>query len=237
MRPKALDLFCCAGGASVGLYRAGFDVVGVDIEQQPHYPFEFHRADALTFPLDGFAFIAASPPCQAYTLCQRIRDNDHPDLIDSIRRRLEASGVPWCIENVVGAPLRDPIELCGAMFGLRVYRHRLFECSFPIDAPRHPDHTAPIRKMGRAPEPGEFMHVVGNFSGVKQAREAMGIDWMPRDKLREAIPPAYTEYIGCAALEFIRHSRDPALRHPNDRISVERIRQRRMARYMPSRAP
>ena len=186
----------------MGLHRAGFDVVGVDIEWQKDYPFEFHQADALTFDLGGFDFIWASPPCQAYTLCQRIRDNEHPDLIDPIRRRLQINGAPWCIENVVGAPLRDPIELCGAMFGLQVYRHRLFECSFPIWEPKHPDHKAPIRKMGRAPKPGEFMHVVGNFSGVKQAREAMGIDWMPRDKLREAIPPAYAEYIGRTALRL-----------------------------------
>lgn len=203
-RPKALDLCCCAGGASVGLHRAGFDVVGVDIEPQRRYPYEFHQADALTFPLDGFDFIWASPPCQAYTLCQRIRDNDHPELVEPIRARLKAAGVPYAIENVVGAPLINPIELCGAMFpGLRVYRHRLFECSFPIVAPPHPEHVAPIRKMGRRVEPGEFMHVVGHFTGVDTAREAMGIEWMARDELREAIPPAYSEYIGRAAMAHI----------------------------------
>ncbi len=205
-RLKALDLFCCAGGASMGLHLAGFDVVGVDIEKQRHYPFPFFRADALTFPLSGFDFIWASPPCQAHTLCQRIQKNDHPELIAPIRKRLIASGLPWCIENVVGAPLVDPIELCGAMFGLRTYRHRLFECSFPIDAPAHPRHVAPVRKMGRPPRDGEFIHVVGNFSNVKLAREAMGIDWMPRDKLREAIPPAYAEYIGRAAISHIEAS-------------------------------
>lgn len=204
---KALDLFCCAGGASEGLRRAGFDVVGVDIEQQPHYPFEFHLADALTFPLDGFDFIWASPPCQAYTLCQRIRDREHPDFIAPIRHRLMASNTSWCIENVAGAPLIDPIELCGAMFGLRTYRHRLFECSFPIKAPHHPIHTAPLRKMGRPVREGEFIHVVGNFSGAQLAREAMDIDWMPRDKLREAIPPAYAEHIGRTALAHLT-SRD-----------------------------
>lgn len=202
-KPRALDLFCCAGGAGMGLHRAGFDVVGVDIEPQPHYPFEFHQADAMTFPLAGFDFIWASPPCQAYTLCQRIRDNEHPDLIEPTRQRLQASGVPWCIENVVGAPLINPIELCGAMFGLRTYRHRLFECSFPISAPTHPPHVAPLRKMGRPVRDGEFIHVVGNFSGVQVARDAMGIQWMPRDKLREAIPPAYSEFIGRAALAHI----------------------------------
>lgn len=154
----------------------------------------------MTFPLDGFDFIWASPPCQAFTLCQRIRGNEHPDLIEPTRQRLRASGVPWCIENVVGAPLIEPIELCGAMFGLRTYRHRIFECSFPIAAPAHPPHVAPLRKMGRPVRDGEFIHVVGNFSGVQVARDAMGIQWMPRDKLREAIPPAYSEFIGKAAL-------------------------------------
>lgn len=184
----------------MGLWRAGFDVVGVDIAPQPHYPFPFIQADALDVRFQGFDFVWASPPCQAHTLAQRIRKNEHPDIIAPIRGRLKGSGVPWCIENVVGAPLIDPIELCGAMFGLRVYRHRLFECSFPVAAPPHPEHVAPLRKMGRRPEPGDFMHVVGNFSGVAQAREAMGIDWMTRDELREAIPPAFAEHIGRAAI-------------------------------------
>lgn len=184
----------------MGLHRSGFEVVGVDIEPQPHFPFEFHQADALTFPLDGFDFIWASPPCQAHSLCQRILDRDHPDLIEATRARLTAAGAPWCIENVPGAPLINPIELCGAMFGLRTYRHRLFECSFPVTAPAHPPHAAKTTKMGRPPKPGEFIHVVGNFSGVKEAREAMEIDWMPRDRMREAIPPAYSEHIARAAL-------------------------------------
>lgn len=201
IRPVALDLFCGAGGASQGLYRAGFDVVGIDISPQPHYPFTFIQADALTEPLAGFDFIWASPPCQAFTLAQRIRGNDHPELIAVMRDRLAAQGVPWAIENVPGAPLINPIELCGAMFtGLRVYRHRLFECSFPIEAPVHPMHVAPLRKMGRPVRDGEFMHVVGNFSGVQKARESMGIDWMTRDEIREAIPPVYAEFIGNVAL-------------------------------------
>ena len=205
-KPKALDLFCCAGGAGMGLWQAGFEVVGVDIEPQPHYPFAFFKADALTYPLEGFDFVWASPPCQAYTLAQRIRDNQHPDLIEPIRKRLQRLGVAWAIENVVGAPLINPIELCGAMFGLQVYRHRLFECSFPIEAPPHPVHMVPLRKMGRPVRPGEFMHVVGNFSGVAQARKAMGIDWMMRDELREAIPPAYAKFIGTAAMAYINQT-------------------------------
>ena len=194
----------------MGYHRAGFDVIGVDIEPQPHYPFEFHQADAMTFDLRGFDFIAASPPCQKYTLCQRIRDNDHPDLIEPVRARLRASGVPYCIENVIGAPLIDPIVLCGAMFSLRTYRHRGFECSFPVEVPPHPLHIAPVRKMGRRVQDGEFMHIVGNFVGADLAREIMQIDWMARDELREAIPPAYTEYIGRAAIEYLSAIRQAA---------------------------
>jgi len=203
-KPRLLDLFCCAGGASEGYRRAGFDVVGVDINPQPHYQFEFHQADALTFGLEGFDAYAASPPCQKYTQAQRIRDNDHADLIAPIRARLIATGRPYCIENVTGAPLLRPIELCGAMFGLRTYRHRLFECNFPVEQPMHPAHEAPQRKMGRPVQDGEFIKVVGNFSGVDLARKAMGIDWMVRDELREAIPPAYTEYVGRAMLKTLQ---------------------------------
>jgi DNA (cytosine-5)-methyltransferase 1 len=213
MSLRAVDLCCCAGGAGKGLKDAGFDeVVGVDNEPQPHYPFEFHQADAIEFDLSGFDFLWGSPPCQKHTLAQRIRGREHPDLIEPMRRRFIASGKPWAIENVVGAPLRNPIMLCGTMFpGLRVYRHRLFECSFPIEAPPHPEHAAPLRKMGRPPQPGDFMHVVGNFSGVRQARAAMGIDWMPRDKLREAIPPAFAEFIGRAAIRHIEASKGLSL--------------------------
>jgi len=200
-KPRLLDLFCCQGGASMGYHQAGFEVVGVDINPQPRYPFEFHQADALTFDLAGFDAIHASPPCQAYSNAQRIRANEHPDLVAPIRERLVSAGVPWVIENVVGAPLNDPTILCGAMFdGLRVYRHRLFEASFPLPAPPHPEHVAPLRKMGRPPLPGEFMHIVGNFSGVQQGREAMGIDWMNREGLRESIPPAYARHVGAHLL-------------------------------------
>jgi len=188
----------------MGLFQAGFEVTGVDIVPQRHYPFSFIEGDALTFPLTGFDFIWASPPCQAYTLAQRIQGNKHPDLIALLRTRLQESGIPWAIENVVRAPLINPIMLCGTMFDLKVYRHRLVETSFKIKAPLHPQHMALVTKMGRPPRKGEFMHIVGNFSGVEQAREAMGIDWMVRDELREAIPPAYAKFIGLAALKEIK---------------------------------
>lgn len=202
-RPVILDLFCGAGGAGYGYHLAGFDVVGVDIDRQPRYPFEFHQGDALKFLLEHhceFDVIHASPPCQAFTNAQRIMGNSHPDFITATRNALELIRKPWIIENVPGAPLRGPAELCGAMFGLGTYRHRLFETSFPVSAPAHPVHSTPTAKMGRAPKPGEFMHVVGNFSGVAQAREAMGIDWMTRDELRESIPPAYAQFIGARLL-------------------------------------
>lgn len=178
--------------------------MGVDIRPQKNYPFQFVQADALTFDLSGFDMIAASPPCQRYTNAQRIQANEHPDLVAPIRDRLKASGVPWIIENVIGAPLCRPVLLCGEMFGLRTYRHRWFECSHPIEQPWHKPHLSPTRKMGRAPGPDDYMHVVGNFSDVKAASEAMGIDWMTRDELREAVPPAYTEYLGRAALSHCR---------------------------------
>ena len=206
MKPVALDLFCCQGGASYGLDAAGFQVVGIDIVPQPNYPFPFIRADAITTLPVGFDFIWASPPCQKHTLAQRIQGNDHPDLIEPTRAMLRASGIPYVIENVVGAPLENPVMLCGAMFHLLTYRHRNFECSFPVEAPHHPRHQAPNRKMGRPVQDGEMMHIVGNFSGVQRARDIMGTQWMNRDGLREAIPPAFAKFI---ALEALKHIRPP----------------------------
>ena len=198
-RPRLLDLFCCAGGAGMGYHRAGFNVVGVDIEPQPRYPFEFHEGDALEYlAAHGHEFdaIHASPPCQGYSNTQRIMQNSHPLLIGDVRDALQAAGKPYVIENVVGAPLLDPVQLVGTMFSLGTMRPRLFECSFPVPfllaPPAHTKHT----KMGRRPKAGEFMHVVGHFSDVRAAQLAMGIDWMTGDELREAIPPAYTEFIG-----------------------------------------
>lgn len=207
---RLLDLFCCAGGAGMGYSRAGFEVVGVDIAAQPRYPFEFVQADAIEFVKEHgheFDAIHASPPCQAYTNAQKIMRNDHPELLEPTRAALNATGLPWVIENVPGAPLIEPIELCGGMFGLRTYRHRLFESSHALTAPAHRTHTHKVTKMGRPPRPDEFMHVVGNFSGVAQARKAMGIGWMVRDELREAIPPAYTEYIGKQLMKHVIDSR------------------------------
>lgn len=221
MRPRLLDLFCGAGGAAMGYSRAGFEVVGVDIAAQPNYPFEFHQADALavlstTFPhIFSFDAIHASPPCQHYSdLAKRNGNADAwPDLIPEVRRLLEKTGLPYIIENVEGAPLIDPVMLCGTQFpGLRVIRHRLFEANFPI-APRsfHPKHplvfTHDKRKAhyGLLNQDEAFVQVTGGGNcSVKNAREAMGIDWMTKDELNEAIPPAYTEYLGIQLLRHIR---------------------------------
>lgn len=217
-RPRLLDLFCGpdGGGASMGYYLAGFDVVGVDIAKRGRYPFPYFQADALEFVDEyghDFDAIHASPPCQAFTNAQRIRQNEHPDLITPLRPLLDETGVPYVIENVVGAPLIEPLQLCGAMFGLRTYRHRLFETSWPLSQPDHPEHVAPLTKMGRPPKDGEFMHVVGNFSGAAEGRKAMGMPWASRDGLREAIPPAYTAYIGT---HLLLHMTEPE-RDPHDR--------------------
>lgn len=211
MKPKLLDLCCGQGGASRGYELAGFEVVGVDIWPQPHYPYEFHEADALEFLEEHgheFQAIHASFPCQAFSKAQRIRNNHHFDLITPGRELLEKVGKPWVMENVPGAPLNHPVELCGCMFGdLNVYRERWFEFSqeIRIEQPAHEPHAQPTTKMGRPPQPGTRMHVVGNFSGVAQARTAMDIGWMTRDGLREAIPPAYTYYIGMNLIRLVMH--------------------------------
>jgi len=215
VKPRALDLFCCAGGASAGLVAAGFDVTGVDIAPQPRYPFRFHQADALTFPLESFDFIWASPPCQGYTAMRHAPGaKGAPLLIDAIRERLQARGTPWCIENVEEArwAMRDPILLCGSMFsleaqGCRLQRHRLFECSFPMEEQPPCFHDSrPVigvyggharRRSARAG--GRTTRDVWEGGHKQAASEALGIDWMVLKELSEAIPPAYAEYIGMAA--------------------------------------
>lgn len=207
-RPRLLDLFCCQGGASRGYVDAGFEVVGVDIDPQPRYPFEFVQADALEYLAEyghEFDAIHASPPCQLYSKTHRINKSDFPDLIGPTRDLIEPLGTPYVIENVMDAEpeLIDPFMLCGEMFGLETYRHRLFETNWNLEEQEHPEHVKRTTKMGRAPIDGEYMHVVGNFSGVDKAREVMGMPWANRDGLREAIPPAYTRWIGEQLIEHI----------------------------------
>lgn len=209
-RPRALDLFCGAGGATKGLQRAGFHVTGIDIKPQPRYCGDaFIQADALAPPVDlrDFDFIWASPPCQAHSKTRAIHGNDYPDLIPATRALLVATGVPWVIENVPGAPLLHPIRLCGTMFGLKVIRHRDFESSFPMLAPNCGRHGGTNSHRGYSTG-AEFITVAGNNYRRVEGEVAMSIDWMrTRDELSEAIPPAYSEFIGQAALRHLAPSR------------------------------
>jgi DNA (cytosine-5)-methyltransferase 1 len=202
---RLLDLFCGAGGAAMGYSRAGFDdIVGVDINPQPNYPFEFYRADVTRFTpnmLHGFDLIHASPPCQAYSTLRHSPGNvDYPDLIDSTRRLLQSSGLPYVIENVAGAPLGNPVQLCGSSFDLRhdgfeLRRHRLFESSFPVLVPPC-DHQDPVLGVYGDLSKTRRKSTRGVKAGIVDAQELMGIDWMTPAELTEAIPPAYTEYLG-----------------------------------------
>ena len=207
-KPRLLDLFCGAGGCSVGYARAGFEVIGVDIEPQPHYPFEFHQADAMVFPLDGFDVIHASPPCQAFTNQGKISGKNHPNLIIPVRQRIRH--LHYIIENVEGAPLLSPIRLCGSMFGLGVRRHRKFESSIPlvVDLSCHHKNQeirayygAWGREAFRAKKPGNKDTLRGT---VERAPLDMGIDWMVWKELCQAIPPAYTEYLGKQLMERLK---------------------------------
>jgi DNA (cytosine-5)-methyltransferase 1 len=193
----------------MGYYLAGFDVVGVDIKPQPRYPFEFHQADALEFCAahgTEFDVIHASPPCQAYSITRNLKTAraNHPDLIAVTREHLRATCLPFIIENVPGAPLINPLMLCGSMFGLGVIRHRLFETTqvlwFPPMACRH-GAVLPMwwKSRCKALAQGksfEYITVAGKSFLMHEAKTAMDIDWMTREGIAQAVPPAYTEYIG-----------------------------------------
>jgi len=203
---RAADLFCGAGGAAMGLSRAGFEVEGWDIKPQKNYPFTFRLGDALEADLSGFDFVWASPPCQNSSRMSACRPGlaaKYAQLIPATRAKLKAWGGPWIIENVVGAPLENPAMLCGAMFGLETYRHRIFESNVPLTAPPHPKHTTPTSKAGHW-KPGTLISVSGNCAPIAMAREAMGIDWTNRDELGEAIPPAFSEFLARQIISQIR---------------------------------
>lgn len=207
-----LDICCKAGGASLGYYLAGFNVVGVDREPQPNYPFPFIQADLRDLDPqwigENFDAAGASPPCWAHSDLAYRTGREYEDFIPETRALLEASGLPFVIENVEGAPLRNPLVLCGTQFeGLRVTRHRLFESNVMLTVPRpcprrHPLHfTHDKRKAhyGRLSEWTAFVTVTGGGNSSKAAAEdAMGVPagWMTKDEINQAIPPAYTEWIG-----------------------------------------
>jgi DNA (cytosine-5)-methyltransferase 1 len=220
---RALDLFCGAGGASMGLHLAGFEVVGVDIKPQKNYPFTFVQADAMKLPLrlSDFDYIWASPPCQEYSVTKKLRKaiskNEYPEMIEPVRTMLKSSGKHYTIENVRGAPLHNAIMLCGTMFGLRVLRHRLFESSFLVLAPGHPPHrggTNSSRGYSTYANGAKYICVAGQNYIRTEGAAAMGIDWMTnRNELSESIPPAYSKFIAEACINQLKPSSD-APRHP-----------------------
>jgi DNA (cytosine-5)-methyltransferase 1 len=213
-KPRLLDLFCGAGGAAMGYHRAGFEVIGVDIQRQPHYPFPMMVMDALHYfdifdPVaDGwFSAIHASPPCQGYVQWNNLNAErygnrvEHPLLIEPVREHLERVGLPYVLENVVGAPLKNPTMLCGSMFGLGVRRHRLFESNVMLMGQKGCQHTREeIAVYGKLDGRRIWTRADGSevraAKTLEQAQAAMGVDWMTWDELRESIPPAYTEYVG-----------------------------------------
>ena len=220
-RPRLLDLFSGAGGAAAGYHRAGFDVVGVDNRPQPRYPFDFVQGDALEYVAahgSEYDAIHASPPCQAYsraTLAARRRGVGYPDLLATTRAALRRIGRPWVIENVPGAPMCPSLVLCGCMWpdqlpGLR--RRRWFELSWPVAVllpTCHHDGPAvtPSNTGSGGPNQPAYRHLRGaEWAAVKQ--QAMGIDWMSRDELSQAIPPRFAEYIGTFLRDHITASRE-----------------------------
>lgn len=206
---KLLDLFCCGGGAGMGYFQAGFDVTGVDIVNQPKYPFNFILGDAMEYVKNygsDFDLIHASPPCQGYSNLTPLRNKgDHEKLIPELRKLLISSGKPYCIENVAGARLElvEPTMLCGSMFGLRTQRHRFFETSFSFFAPCKCDHSEiPLLVTTASKASRALRYKLGmKPKTVKNAPQAYGIDWMGFKELKEAIPPAYTKYIAECFIE------------------------------------
>ncbi len=216
-KPRLLDLFCGAGGAARGYADAGFDVLGVDIKPQPRYPFQFWQDDALLLLTEfadwgeqGYA-IHASPPCQAFTAYRRNGNvREYPDLIAETRELLQATGLPYVIENVEGSPLIDPVMICGTMFDppMEIQRHRLFETNWPLEPPMWPcrhklngqDRYPGGRSVARTGVSTGLVRAtieIGSWDiPLAQQQEAMGIDWMALEELSEAIPPSYTQLIG-----------------------------------------
>lgn len=227
-RPLLIDLFCKAGGAAKGYYRAGFDILGVDIDPQPNYPYPFERADVWGLPPRFFSAadaVHASPECQGYTLLRHAKGaKGRPQEIGRCRSMLQALAVPYVIENVQAAAfdMIEPIRLCGSMFGLgaqghQLQRHRLFESNIAISAPGKCAHTTPVigvygghARNRAAGKGGRGTRDVWEGGHGAAAGEALGIDWMTLDELSEAIPPAFTEHLGRQLLAHIQAQRSAA---------------------------
>lgn len=228
-RPKLLDLFCCAGGAGTGYHRAGFDVIGVDIDPQPRYPFEFAQGDALAYlrlliagrKVRAFDAIHASPPCHDHSRLSSIpgRTNGTDWLLPATRELLIGTGLPYVIENVVGAKMIDPIRLCGSQFDLtahdpalgetvRLERHRLFESNLPIVGGGGCRHDRTVQVAGvyghNSSTDRAIMRRTAYVPSTPVRRTLMGIDWMTRDELSQSIPPAYTEHVGRQLIGLLR---------------------------------
>lgn len=207
----AADLFCGVGGAAMGLNKAGFEIIdGFDIASQPNYPFIFNQEDALIQDLSEYDFIWASPPCQNYSWASKKHRNagkEYPDLIDATRILLKKSNRPYIIENVVGAPLINPIRLCGTMFPeLKVFRHRIFESNIDLKVEMKCDHTG-HKAMEYRSKGGDFYIVAGHMPGTfAEWSDAMGIfHARNRKELAEAIPPAYSEYLGKQVIQWLNN--------------------------------
>lgn len=191
-RPLALDLYCGDGGSAMGLYAAGYNVIGIDIVPRPNYPFTFIQADATKPPFDLsiFDLIWASPPCQRYSVCNNFLKNDkYPDLVDETRALLRA--YRHVMENVPAAPFIDPVELTGDMFGLSIIRRRAFESNIPLTVPLHRPRRGSVKY-------GDCFTVAGNgdsSGNLLDWQKAMGIDWMKKKTLVQAVPPAYSWYL------------------------------------------
>lgn len=220
-RPLLLDLYCGAGGAGHGYHLAGFDVIGVDLYPQPRYPYRFIRYDAVEFCRRygaGYDVIHASPPCKVHTTLKAFSGPQWTNMIPATRAALHSTRRPWIMENVPGAPLRSPVVLCGSSFDLGVRRHRLFETTLPLtgapcdhrgQAARSPGYPVKRYHSGRpvvtvSPVVGVFGRGQGLGPGeIELWKRAMGIGWMTRDEMREAIPPAYTQWLGEQAIAVI----------------------------------
>lgn len=221
-RPKLLDLFCCEGGAGYGYHLAGFDVTGVDIDDQSRYPFPFRQGDALEFLAEHgheYDLIHASPPCQGYLNLGAVnralgREYDHPDLIAATRELLVATGKPYVIENVEDArtQLVDPVRICGTGLDRPIRRHRLFESDVPLDgiSCAHRRYTEPKYWTGWRPKGkhrlSTVVQIYGNAGGREHWPAALGVDWMSPKGMTECVPPSYTEHLGRQLIERLERA-------------------------------